>query len=151
MADLQFGEVETGRDYTDRPAAFGIAARDGLIALVRITKPGHEPWLDLPGGAIDPGEDAARAVVREFGEEAGLKITAGQAFAEAGQYFLNTDGKAYNNRATFFAVSVIGEAPELKIEDDHALVWIVADQAIRQLRHEAHAWVVAAWLRWAKT
>lgn len=151
MSAPQFGEPQAGRDYADRPAAFGVAARDGEIALVRVSKPGHAPWLDLPGGAIDSGEDAARAVVREFGEETGLRIAAGPAFARADQRFLNTDGKAYNNRATFFAVSVIGEAPELKIEDDHALVWIGADQAIRQLRHEAHAWAVAAWLRWAKT
>ena len=37
--------------YPDRPAAFGIAMRDGRIALVTVEKPGHTPWLDLPGGA----------------------------------------------------------------------------------------------------
>ena len=149
MSAPQFGEPQAGRDYADRPAAFGVASWDGEIAVVRVSKPGHAPWLDLPGGAIDPGEEAAQAVVREFAEETGLRIAAGPAFARADQRFLNTDGKAYNNRATFFAVSVIGDAPELKSEDDHALVWIAADQAIRQLRHEAHAWAVAAWLRWA--
>lgn len=143
----QFGTPEPGRTYADRPAAFGIAEREGRIALVRVEKPGHAPWLDLPGGALDPGEDDAQAMVREFGEEAGLKVRAGAVFARADQYFVNTDGAAFNNRAGFLVATVEAEAPALKIEDDHALVWIDPHEAIRRLRHDAHAWAVAAWLR----
>lgn len=143
----QFGAPIPGLTHADRPAAFGIAVRAGKIALVRVEKPGFPPWLDLPGGALDPGEDAAQAVVREFGEETGLKVEAGEAYARADQYFVNTDGQAYDNRATFFEVTVIAEAPELKVEDDHTLVWEDPPAAIARLRHEAHAWAVAAWLR----
>lgn len=150
MSAPQFGEAQPEREYADRPAAFGIAVRDGEIAVVLVTKPGCAPWVDLPGGAIDAGEDAAHAVVREFGEETGLRIAAGSAFAKADQRFLNTDGKTYNNRATFFAVSVTGEAQELKVEDDHELAWIKPDDAVRRLRHDAHSWAVAAWLRRVK-
>lgn len=151
MSTPQFGEAQAGRSYQDRPAAFGVAERDGKLAVVQVTKPGHAPWLDLPGGAIDPGEDAVRAVVREFGEEAGLRIAAGQDFAHADQLFENTDGKTYNNRAVFFVVEVLGEDANLKIEDDHELVWITPDEAVRRLRHDAHSWAVAAWLRRVKT
>ena len=77
MATPQFGEAKRGVAYADRPAAFGIALRDGLVATVRVEKAGHAPWHDLPGGAVDPGEDHAQAVVREFGEEAGLIVVAG--------------------------------------------------------------------------
>lgn len=143
----QFGAPSPGLTHADRPAAFGIAERDGRIALVRVAKPGHPPWLDLPGGALDPGEDAARAVVREFGEETGLKVEAGEAYARADQYFVNTDGQAYDNRGVFFALTVVAEAPHLKVEDDHTLVWEDPHAAIARLRHEAHAWAVAAWLR----
>ena len=65
MTAPQFGDPEPGRAYRDRPAAFGVAERGGLIALVRVRKPGHQPWCDLPGGALDPGEHAEQAVVRE--------------------------------------------------------------------------------------
>lgn len=147
MAVPQFGEALEGRVYKDRPAAFGIAERDGLIALVRIEKPGHSAWHDLPGGAVDPGEDQAQAVTREFGEEAGLRIAPQTAFARADQYFVNTEGEAFNNRGTFFRVAVLGEAAALKIEDDHTLVWMDPHAAIAGLRHDAHAWAVAAWLR----
>ena len=143
----QFGAAEPGRAYADRPAAFGIALRGGEIALVRVEKPGHPAWFDLPGGAIDPGEDDAQAVVREYGEETGLQVRAGEVFARADQLFINTDGAAYNNRATFRAVEVEAEALGLKVEADHTLVWMDPHAAIARLRHDAHAWAVAAWIR----
>jgi len=143
----QFGEAETGRDHADRPAAFGIAERGGQIALVLIEKPDGGRWRDLPGGGIDPGESASEAVVREFGEETGLKVAAGEVFARADQFFLNTEGRAFNNRGAFFTVAIEAEAPGLKVEDDHTLVWMEPLAAIAALRHEAHAWAVAAWLR----
>lgn len=144
----QFGAPEAGRDYPDRPAAFGFAVRDGRIAVVRVAKPDAKAWLDLPGGAIDPGEDASAAVEREFGEETGLVIqAAAPAFAFADQYFINTDDQAFNNRAAFFEVEVLATQPDLKIEDDHSLEWIDPFEAVTRLRHEAHAWATAAWLR----
>lgn len=148
MPAPQFGDPQPGLDYVDRPAAFGVAERDGLIALVRVTKPGHAPWFDLPGGAIDPGETAARAVAREFGEETGLVVAAiGEPFAFADQRFQNTDGAAYDNRGQFFRVRIEGEEAALKVEADHTLVWKTPLDAIATLRHPAHAWAVAAWLR----
>lgn len=147
MAAPQFGEPDAGREHRDRPAAFGIAVKDGKIALVRVEKPGHAPWLDLPGGALDPGEDEPQALVREFGEETGLAIEAGARFAAADQYFVNTDGEAFNNRAGFWTVAAFSEAPQLKIEADHTLVWLDPHEALKRLRHDAHAWAVAAWLR----
>lgn len=147
MSAPQFGAPEPGRTYRDRPAAFGIVEREGRIALVQVEKPGHRAWFDLPGGALDPGEDEAQAVVREFGEETGLKVRAGEAYAHADQRFINTDGEAFNNRAGFLVLTLLGEDPTLKIEGDHTLVWLAPSEALVRLRHEAHAWAVAAWLR----
>jgi 8-oxo-dGTP diphosphatase len=150
MEAPQFGEPEPGRTYRDRPAAFGIAERDGRIALVRVEKPGHPAWLDLPGGALDPGEDEAQAVVREFAEETGLKVAAGRLYARADQFFINTDGEPYNNRGAFLTLSIEGEDPSAKIEHDHTLTWLEPQAALTSLRHDAHAWAVAAWLRRVK-
>ncbi|WP_309644290.1 NUDIX domain-containing protein [Phenylobacterium sp.] len=148
MRDVpQFGERVGGRVYADRPAAFGIAENGGKIALVAIEKAGGGSWRDLPGGAVDPGETPDLAVVREFGEETGLVITVVEALTEADQFFVNTDGTPLNNRATVFVVKVEGSDPTLKVEDDHTLIWIDPTEAIRTLRHPAHAWAVSAWLR----
>jgi 8-oxo-dGTP pyrophosphatase MutT (NUDIX family) len=80
---LEFGTREPSLVYRDRPAAFGVCVREGRVAVVRVAKPGKAPWFDLPGGAVDPGEDERQAVVREFGEETGLVVRPGDAAALA--------------------------------------------------------------------
>jgi 8-oxo-dGTP diphosphatase len=147
MATPQFGEATPGRGYRDRPAAFGVLARGGKVAVVRVEKPGHRAWFDLPGGAVDPGEDDAMALVREFGEETGLKVAPGALLGRADQYFINTDGEACDNRQAIFEAKWLGEAPELKIETDHTLVWLTPLEAISGLRHDSHAWAVLLALR----
>ena len=147
MAKPQFGDPNPSLIYRDRPAAFGVLERDGLVALVAVEKPGHAAWLDLPGGARDAGEDAAAAMIREFGEETGLVVAAGEALGEADQLFVNTDGEAFNNRQTLFEARLLGDAPDLKIEADHTLVWLPPLDAVSRLRHDSHAWAVNLALR----
>ena len=144
---LQFGACAAGLDYPDRPAAFGVVTRGGRIALVRITRPDAPPYYDLPGGALDPGEDDAAALVRELGEETGLKVRPGRLLGRARQYLVKTDGQAANNLCALFEAEVVGEQASLKIEADHELVWLEPLQALQCLRHDAHAWAVTAWLR----
>lgn len=143
----QFGARQAGRTYRDRPAAFGLLERDGRLAAVRIEKPDARPWFDLPGGGVDEGETPEVGVVREFGEEAGLKVRVREPFAAADQFFVNTEGLAWNNRSQFYLLDWLGEDPALKVEDDHELVWLTPLEAIAALRHDSHAWAVAAWLR----
>jgi 8-oxo-dGTP diphosphatase len=138
----QFGRPQPGREYPDRPAAFGVVDRDGRIALVQVKKEGQAPFYDLPGGAVDPGETPAEAVVREFAEEAGLIVEAAEAFAEADQYVVNSAGEAFNNRCTFFSLKLVREEAARKVEADHELVWMPPHPAQAELRHEAHAWAV---------
>ncbi len=144
---LQFGVRTPGCDYPDRPAAFGVVPRDGCIALVRIIRPGEAPNFDLPGGALEPGEDDTAALVRELGEETALKVAPGRLLGRARQYLVKTDGQAANNLCALVEAEVVGEDPALKIEADHELVWLKPLAALQRLRHDAHAWAVTAWLR----
>jgi 8-oxo-dGTP diphosphatase len=147
MAVPQFGRPEAGRSYPDRPAAFAIVRRDSEIATVRVDYPDGDCRLDLPGGGIDPGEDAAQAAIRECGEEAGLRILIEGEVARADHFFLNENGRSVNTRGTFFAARFQAEAPELKVEHDHSLIWMAPHEALVRLDREAHAWAVTAWLR----
>lgn len=144
---LQFGSPSPGLAYRPRPAAFGIAERDGRIAVVHVRPGAGGDWIDLPGGAVDPGEDELQALVREFGEETGLIVTPGRELLRAAQYFRKTDGEAVNNRFGVYDAAVTGEDASLQIEEDHELVWIPPFEAIEHLRHDAHAWAVAMWWR----
>jgi 8-oxo-dGTP diphosphatase len=144
---LQFGAPSPGRKHEPRPAAFGIAEVSGKVALVKIDADSGETWWDLPGGALDPGEDEIEALVREFGEETGLKVRAGERIAEAAQYFIKSDGRPVINSGGIYEVTVEAEDVGLKIEDDHTLVWLEPLTALRLLRHDSHAWALACWLR----
>ena len=146
-APLQFGAADPGVRHRDRPAAFGVVERGGKLALVKVSKPGQAPWLDLPGGAIEPGESEAQAMEREFGEETGLVARAGEALTWADQYLRTTGGEAVNNRSVIFRAEALSADPALKIEEDHELVWLAPDEAMRRLRHDSHAWGVLCWLR----
>jgi 8-oxo-dGTP diphosphatase len=146
-APCQFGEHEPGVVYRDRHCAFGVADRDGKVAVVRVERNGEGAYFDLPGGALDEGEDELNALVREFGEETGLRVAPGRLLTRADQFMTKTDGQKVNNRSGLYRAMVAGEAPDLKIEDDHSLVWLAPEEALRRLRHDSHAWAVACWLR----
>jgi 8-oxo-dGTP diphosphatase len=144
---LQFGRKVEGLDYKDRPTVFGVAIRDGKLACVRVTKP-RGAYYDLPGGAIDPGETEEEALVREFAEETGLRVRPLGAFAWAAQYLHKSDGRAVNNLGSFWTAEVLGGPdPALKQEDDHALVWLDPEEALKDLRSDAYAWALLAWMR----
>ena len=51
----------------------GVAVQDGLVLLLQNER---NEW-ELPGGKLELGEDPADCVVREIGEEAGWRVTAG--------------------------------------------------------------------------
>ncbi len=148
---LQFGVRASTGAYRHRPAAFGVVPRDGSIALVRIIRPGVTPYFDLPGGALEPGEDDAAALVREYGEETGLKVRPVRLLGRVRQYLVKTDGQTANNLCALFAAEVVGEDAALKIEADHELVWAEPLLALQALRHDAHAWALTAWLRAAES
>ena len=143
----QFGVREPLRWYRRRPCAFGLAAHDGRLAVVRVTRKGEAPRLDLPGGALDGGESAERAMEREFGEETGLAVRAGALVARARQFVLKRNRQRVNNLSAFFTADLLGEKPRLKIEEDHELLWMEPVDALAGLRHASHGWAVACWLR----
>lgn len=143
---LQFGQPDPSLTYVDRPTAFGLVFEHGKIACVRVDR-GEGSYYDLPGGAIDGDETEDQALMREFLEETGLTVRPFARIAEAAQYFRKSTGEALNNRGGFWIAEKLREDPSAKCEDDHALVWLHPHTALAELRHDAHAWAVATWLR----
>lgn len=144
---LQFGMARAGQQYRHRAAVFGIAERDGLIACVNIRRQGGYAYFDLPGGAVEGEETEAEALVREFREETGLVVAPLDRLTEASQYFVRTDGEGLNNVSAFWSLTITADEPATKQEADHSLVWLTPFEALRAVRHEAHAWAIICWLR----
>lgn len=141
----QFGTPDPNLIYKPRTAGYGILARDGLIACVRI---GYDNYsYDFPGGAADGDETPAQAVVREFGEETGLVVEVVRPVADLMHYIIHEDGTPYNNHSHIFEVRQTGIDPALKCEADHELVWLNPLQVITRLKHEGYAWPLVLWLR----
>ena len=67
--------------------------------------------------------------------------------AEACQYFRKSDGTPVNNVGEFWFAEQLSLDPAAKVEPDHELVWLHPHTALNELRHDAHAWAVAVWLR----
>ncbi len=69
----RYGEpVRHGKTYVRRPGVYAILPRDGAVLLTHQDDP--VPEFQLPGGGIDPGESALRALRREVLEETGWRI-----------------------------------------------------------------------------
>lgn len=64
--------MRADRVYRDRPGAYAVIRRGGDVLLTEQAEPA--PELQLPGGGIDPGEGALRALHRECLEETGWRI-----------------------------------------------------------------------------
>ena len=142
---LQFGQPDAGVTYAERPTAFGLVFHDQKLACVRVTR--DVPYHDLPGGAVDGDETEEQALVREFVEETGMTVRPLERIVEAGQYFRKSDGTPVNNVGGVWIAEMISLDPAAKVEADHELVWLHPRTALAELRHDAHAWAVAAWLR----
>lgn len=142
---LQFGQADPAADYLLRPAVFGLVFHDEKIACVRVTR--DVPYFDLPGGAVDGDETEQQALIREFVEETGMTVRPIERIAEAGQYFRKSDGAPVNNLGGFWIAEMLALDPARKVEADHELVWLHPRTALADLRHDAHAWAVAKWLR----
>jgi len=142
---LQFGQADAETDYPVRPAVFGLVFHDERIACVRVTR--DVPYYDLPGGAIDGDETEQQALMREFVEETGMTVRPLERIAEAGQFFRKSDGAPVNNVGGFWIAERLALDPDRKVEADHELVWLHPRTALAELRHDAHAWAVAKWLR----
>ncbi len=69
----RYGEpVIPGRSYSDRPGAYAVIREGDDVLVTEQDAPNRE--YQLPGGGIDPGEGALRALYRECLEETGWRI-----------------------------------------------------------------------------
>ena len=146
-SQLQFGCPEPGVKYRDRPTVFGVAERQGKIALIRVPREGLPPIHDLPGGEVEPGESEGRALAREFAEETGLNVRIGEELTRADQYMFKSDGEPVNNRCILAVATIESYDPSQKIEEDRSLVWLDPLEALAILRLDSQVWAVACWIR----
>ena len=111
--------------------ATGILIRDATVLLVASRYPNHaQPLWNLPGGRQESDETIGEALVREFREETGLKITVGEL-----RYVSESKDASTDTHFTNFAFIVAAEGePSVSGADRHVVgyEWIpIAEVAAR--------------------
>lgn len=125
----RFGEpAQRGIEYTLRPGAYAILARDGMVLLTHQSQP--MPEFQLPGGGIDPGEQMIPALHREILEETGWRagplrrVGVFRRFAYMPEYDLWAEKLCH----------IFVGRPTLRIgeptEPDHVAMWVLPQIAV---------------------
>lgn len=138
----RFGRLPDGARAIMRPSAYGlITDGTGRLAVVRTPK-----GLFLLGGAVERGESARDAIVRECREEVGLAVHLGDWSVRAVEILYATIEKAYFEKHNAFIEGFAHGPPVGAGEPDHELNWLIVDQAVEELLHPSHRWAAAQWL-----
>lgn len=89
-----------------RPAAYGIVIRDGKVLLLRQFGGRYE----LPGGALELGEDHKRAVIREVKEETGIEVEEPIALGMEASFFkaAHSTNEAFHSLLLYFHCKFAG-------------------------------------------
>lgn len=138
----EFGNRLDGIDYIDRPGAYAVIQnKDKQIAVIQ-THNGHF----LPGGGMDPGETEVEALKRELMEETGYQISGVVEIGSAVEYLKASDeDKYYKIRSKFFQAQLDAKVGD-GIEEDHHLIWLLPEDAIRHITRQSQAWAVQKWI-----
>jgi 8-oxo-dGTP diphosphatase len=130
--------------FIHQHSAGGVVVKvdDKRSYLLLIKPEGRNRW-QLPKGAIDPGETAEIAAMREVREEGGVTADPVEALAPI-KFFYQWNGKRYVKTVDFFLMRYrSGSALDHDDEVDEAR-WFPIEQAVKTLSFESEREVVAS-------
>ena len=129
-----FGNILTGINYQDRPAAYAVVTNE--ISSSAAVK-GKQHYF-LPGGGSLPNETPEATIHRELREELARDVKLIRKIGAATQYF-SVGEKHYRMQAVFYRAEFISE-PEGEAE--HELTWLVPQKIAGQFFHQCHEWAI---------
>lgn len=119
-------------NYRRRPGAYGVILDDRGRAMIALNEcPGEE--IALPGGGIDPGETAIRALHREAMEETGWRIAVTRRIGAYKRFVYMPEYDLWAEKICHVYLCRAGRRVADPIEPDHQPVWMDAEVAVAAL------------------
>jgi 8-oxo-dGTP diphosphatase len=100
-----------------RISTYGIARDGDSLLMVRIANFGGGDigkWM-LPGGGLDHGETPEQALVREFGEETGYRVTVDRLLEVASDHRTLDNGTDFHGVYVLYEVTVLSGQREAEV------------------------------------
>ena len=142
----RYGEApQRDQRYGLRPGAYAILPRDGALLMTWQGDPHHE--LQLPGGGIDPGENALRALHREVFEETGWTIARPRRLGTFRRFTWMPEYKRFAEKLCHVYVAHPVRRLGPPSEPNHVALWVEPARALQALANPGDAALLAAWLR----
>ena len=125
----RFGEpVKPGQRYIRRPGAYAVLARGTSVLLTHQARP--NPEFQLPGGGIDPGEDAIGALHREVWEETGWKISSPRRIGTYRRFTYMAEYGIWAEKICHVYLARPTRQISDPVEDAHSAHWLAASDAL---------------------
>jgi 8-oxo-dGTP diphosphatase len=120
---------EEGKVYKRRVGAYGLIENNqGNLGIIK-TSTGYF----LPGGGVEEGEAFEESLRREFIEETGYRVDIEEQYATGSYFFYSTTlGYDMESYGHFYRCNILEKISD-KIEEDHELVWLPANEAYEKL------------------
>jgi 8-oxo-dGTP pyrophosphatase MutT (NUDIX family) len=129
--------AKIGRDFLLVPSAH-VAARDGAGRVLLVQH--VEGRWQLPGGAIEPGEDPRVAAARECHEEAGIDVRVGEiveAFGGAEYRTTYANGDQIGFVTILYRGEIVGGTPTPDHIETQAVGWFALEETAALEMHTA--------------
>ena len=131
----RFGEaVKRGQRYALRPGAYAVLRRGPRVLVTHQSWP--QPEFQLPGGGIDPGESAIRALHREVREETGWIVAQPVRLGAFRRFtFMPEYDRWAEKLCTIYAARPVRPVRP-PTEPAHRAVWLPLDEALEALGND---------------
>lgn len=133
-------------EYRERIGAYALIVNsDNKIALVK-----RDNNYFLPGGGVENDETYEECLKRECSEEIGFNLELIEYVGKLSHYTKSIKHNKYLKLVGHFYIGKLLDKNELKIEEDHELIWIPIKESSDRMQEEFQAHAIREYIKQQK-
>lgn len=143
IQEKECGNKIEGIKCRERIGAYAlILDSDNKIALVK-----RDNNYFLPGGGVEKDETYEECLKRECSEEIGYNLEIGEYIGKLINYTKAVKRDEYLKLVGHFYIGKLLDMNNLKIEEDHELIWVTIKEAAEKMQEEFHVHAIREYIR----